>query len=203
MLTVETADAAEFVAGLGPAGQFSSGYSHLAELAAEVTQVKELHHFYPVLFYFRFPNAYYSISMSVFIALDTVALLTTGLSDDEYGWLTHSAAVSQLHRAALLLVRTLEDTFLPGGSPHRAEMPDADTCDRWHRRYIAACERFQRAGIQTVPNRAVGAAAPVSERVQWDSYIRKLAPALAYTMDEIDPAGSRPAASAESKLAHA
>jgi hypothetical protein len=54
LLTSETADAAELIAGLGGQGQFSSGYSNLAELASEMTQVKEMHHFYPVLMYFRF-----------------------------------------------------------------------------------------------------------------------------------------------------
>jgi hypothetical protein len=53
LFTGETADAAALVAGLGPRGQFSAGYSNLAELATAVTSVKEAHHFYPLLFYCR------------------------------------------------------------------------------------------------------------------------------------------------------
>ncbi len=195
LMTSKTDDAAELVAGLGPQGQFNSSYSNLADLAVEMTQVKELHHFYPVLFYFRFREPYYSVSMSALVALDTVTLLKTGLPDEQYGWLKSSASVSQLWHAALLLVTILEGTFLPGGSPDQPEPPDGPTQERWSRRYFAGLQRFQQAGIDTVANEQAGAAAYISLRTQWDAYITKLAPALAYSMNEIDRAGSQPAAS--------
>ena len=148
LLTSKTADAAELIASLGRQGQFSSGYSNLADLAAGMTQVKEMHHFYPVLTYFRFGEAYYSISMSALLALDTVTLLRTALHDEEYEWLKGSASVSQLWYAALLLLTRLEDTFLPGGAPDTCQQPDARTKDRWRCRYLAALQRFRQAGIR-------------------------------------------------------
>lgn len=195
LMTSGTDDAAVLIAGLGPQGQFNSGYSNLANLSAEMTQVKELHHFYPVLFYFRFCEPYYSVSMSILMALDTVTLLKTGLRDEQYGWLKSSASVSQLWHAALLLVKTLEDTFLPGGSPDEPQPPDSPTQERWRRRYFAGLQRLQEAGIQTITNEDSGVAAYVSLRTQWDGYITKLAPSLAYSISEIDRAGSQPAAS--------
>ena len=195
LMISKTDDAAELVAGLGPQGQFNSSYSNLADLAVEMTKVKELHHFYPVLFYFRFREPYYSVSMSALVALDTVTLLKTGLRDEQYGWLKSSASVSQLWHAALLLVTILEDTFLPGASPDQPEPPDGPTQERWSRRYFAGLQRFQQAGIDTVANEQAGAAAYILLRTQWDAYITKLAPSLAYSMNEIDRAGSQPAAS--------
>ncbi len=195
LMTSKTDDAAELVAGLGPQGQFNFSYSILADLAGEMTQVKELHHFYPVLFYFRFREPYYSVSMSALVALDTVTLLKTGLRDEQYGWLKSSASVSQLWHAALLLVTILEDTFLPGASPDQPEPPDGPTQERWSRRYFAGLQRFQQVGIETVTNEQAGAAAYIALRTQWDAYITKLAPSLAYSMNEIDRAGSQPAAS--------
>ena len=59
-----TGDAAELLARLGPQGQFSGGYTNLSELGVEMTQAKEAHHFYPVLFYFRFSDSYHSVSRS-------------------------------------------------------------------------------------------------------------------------------------------
>jgi hypothetical protein len=47
LLAGETGEAVELIAGLGPAGQFNAGYTNLAELAVEMTHVKESHHFYP------------------------------------------------------------------------------------------------------------------------------------------------------------
>ncbi|SEI15888.1 hypothetical protein SAMN02799636_06120 [Methylobacterium sp. 275MFSha3.1] len=79
LLTGESADAAELLARLGPQGQFSSGYTHLADLAASLSEMKEAHHFYPVLFYFRFRQPFYSVSAQVFVALDTVSLIRSGI----------------------------------------------------------------------------------------------------------------------------
>jgi hypothetical protein len=52
--SAETGDDAELIAGLGPEGKFDAGYSDLSEMAGDVAGAKESHHFYPVLFYFRF-----------------------------------------------------------------------------------------------------------------------------------------------------
>src|SRR5439155_5593256 len=52
LLTGLTGDAAELVARIAPAGRLEIAYDHLLESAAEITSVKEGHHFYPVLFYF-------------------------------------------------------------------------------------------------------------------------------------------------------
>ena len=57
-LSGETGDAAELLAHLFANNQLSAGYNNLSELAAEVTEAKEAHHFYPILFYFRFPEPY-------------------------------------------------------------------------------------------------------------------------------------------------
>lgn len=37
------------------------GYNDLAQVAVDLSEVKESHHFYPVLFYFRFQEPYYSV----------------------------------------------------------------------------------------------------------------------------------------------
>ena len=49
----DTADAADLIGAAGPQGNFSNGYTHLAQLASETRAVKESHHFYPVLVYFQ------------------------------------------------------------------------------------------------------------------------------------------------------
>jgi len=74
-LSACTGDAAELLARLGPQGQFSGGYTNLSELGVEMTQAKEAHHFYPVLFYFRFSDSYHAVSRCALVALDTVSLI--------------------------------------------------------------------------------------------------------------------------------
>src|SRR5215208_853313 len=112
ILSSETGDAAEVVARLGPRGQFDGGYQNIMEWAAETAQVKESHQFYPILFYFRFREPFYSISRTALTSLDTVTLIKTALDDKEYGWLKESAAVDDLWRGALLELKILAQNFI-------------------------------------------------------------------------------------------
>jgi hypothetical protein len=56
-----------------------------------MSQIKEAHHFYPVLFYFRFGEPYYSVSRSTLVTLDTVTLIKSALDDGRTAWLKESA----------------------------------------------------------------------------------------------------------------
>jgi hypothetical protein len=187
-----TGDAAELIADLGPEGKFDAGYSNLSEIAGDVAGAKESHHFYPVLFYFRFDEPFYSMSRTALVALDTVTLIKSALDDDEYAWLKESAAVAQLWRASMLLIKTLRDTFLSGNATGLQAAPDAQTLDGWHRRYSAALRRLGQAGLKTRGDEQAGANLYVSLRAEWDHHVKTLAAALAYRVEEIDPAGSRP-----------
>jgi hypothetical protein len=92
-LSGETGDAAELLAHLFANNQLSAGYNNLSELASEVTAAKEAHHFYPVLFYFRFPEPHYSVSRSWLVALDAASLIQSALPK-EAEWLKQSGAVT-------------------------------------------------------------------------------------------------------------
>jgi len=107
-LSGETGDAAEFLARLFPDGELSGGYNHLAEIGGELSMMKEGHHFYPVLFYFRFREPFYSVPRITLLCLDTVSLMKSALADDKAGWMKKSAAVSQLWCLSLMLISTLE-----------------------------------------------------------------------------------------------
>jgi hypothetical protein len=195
LASAETGDAAELVAGLGPQGKFDSGHSNLSELAVKVTEAKEGHHFYPVLFYFRFNEPHYAMSRMTLVALDSVALIKSALDDDKYEWLKESASAAQLWRACMMSLTNVKDNFLPGETGQK--QPDEQTRERWQRRYRAALQRFRQAGIETIADEAAGFEIYVSLRSEWDSLITSIAPLLAYEMDEIDPAGSHPESIAE------
>lgn len=189
-LSACSGDAAELLARLGSQGQFSAGYTNLSQLGVEMTQAKEAHHFYPVLFYFRFSDSYHSVSRSTLVALDTVSLINSALDDEKYRWLKETGAVAQLWAASMMLVTTLEDTFLPNGAPRQDAQPDRQTEDRWKARYDDALLRLRQAGVQTIDDARIGAEAYISCRMQWDHHIRNLAPSMAYSMEEIDSAMS-------------
>jgi len=54
------------------------------------------HDFYPVLFYFRFPEARYSASRTTLLLLDAVSLIRAAVPDGENGWIKRTASVDQL-----------------------------------------------------------------------------------------------------------
>ncbi|HEX8265807.1 MAG TPA: hypothetical protein VF596_10400 [Pyrinomonadaceae bacterium] len=147
-----------------------------------------------MLFYFRFSEPHYAVSRFTLLALDSVTLIKSALDDQKYEWLKESAAVAQLWRASMLLLTNLTENFLPGETGKK--QPDEQTRERWHLRYQAALERFRQAGIEIIADETAGFEIYVL-RVRWDNLIASLAPLLAYEMEEIDPAGSRPGSAAE------
>jgi hypothetical protein len=165
----------------------SAGYNNLSELAAEFTDAKEAHHFYPILFDFRFPEPYYSVSRSWLVALDAVSLIRSALPK-EADWLKQSGAVTQLSAAALLLLTTLNNVFLPEKAS--AEANDADH-RLWRIRFESARQRLKEAGISVTDDLQGSLQSYMEQRRRWDQLIFLLGSSMAYQPSEIDTATHR------------
>jgi len=186
LLTGESDDAAELLAGGGPGGQFDGSRSTISDLANSMSQIKEAHQIYPVLFYFRFTQSFYSVSSSGFTALDLVSLVETALSHQKYTWLKESAVVAQLWSASLLMLRLLERTFV------RDTFADSTASESaWRERYRNAVQRLQRAGIPTAEDENAGAERYVALRREWDPDVATLSRSMRINLHEIDPAVAR------------
>jgi hypothetical protein len=192
LATDETGDAAELLAGLGPQGEFQSGYQCLVTFADQMAEFKESHHFYSVIVYFRFREPHYAISRLATVMLDTVTLIKSALDDRRYAWLKESSAVSQLWRASMHLMRLLAVSFLPGGAPDNEPDPSPEQLERWRQRYFAGVARLRQAKIETMADEQAGAEVYCSLRARWDRYVREFADHMAQDFAAMDPAGSRP-----------
>jgi hypothetical protein len=181
----ETGDAAELLVRWGPGGRFDGGYNNLSTLAGEVAAIKETHHFYPVLFYFRFQDAYYAPARILLVALDAAALVRTALDPRELGWLQQSAALAEFERASVLLLHTLGQHF-PVHPERSVDHPQAR--ERWQQRYGQALLRLREAGIATRADQEAGAREYLELRAQWEPGIEALASAHAFRIDEVDAA---------------
>ena len=122
-------------------------------------EVKEAHHFYPVLFYFRFRQPIYPVSQSALVALDAVTLIRSALDDRRYGWLKESAAVEQLWRASLILVTTLEEAFPFDGAREQPRSTREEVLKCWHRRYQSGMQHLRRAGVEVTTDEQAGSEA--------------------------------------------
>lgn len=187
ILSAETSDAGELLARLAPQGQFSSGYSHLISLGSAMADMKEAHHFYPVLFYFRFREPYYAVSAQTLLVLDTASLIRTTLSGADATWLKEAAAVEALWGVAQKLVITLEMTFLPGDPP-ATKAADPRERQRWRAHWERAASRLAEAGI-AVAREEPAAQAYIDLRAQWWPHIARLAPAMAYRIEDVEGCG--------------
>jgi hypothetical protein len=184
LATCRTGDAAVLVAGLAPGGDWSSGTSVLWELAADIAATKEAHHFYPVLFYMRFAEPYYSMSFAALVLLDTVTIIRSVLNDRN-STVQKLRALDQIWEGSLLLLTSLEQTFLPQGLAS-AQPPDASARELWRKRVYNALPQLQAAGLDT-SEYADACSRYVELRSQWDSHIQRLAPSMLYSMQQIDP----------------
>jgi hypothetical protein len=192
LLTAQTDDAVEWLAGIATGNRFDATYSTLSEVAAEAAKVKESHHFYPVLALFRFREPFYAMSSSVCRCLDLVSLIKSALDDEQFGWVKESASVAQLWRAALLTTKLLDEAQNLHGEAKHGEEPDEATRERWRQRYLTAVRRLRQAKVSTYPDEAVGAEIYASLRAEWEHRVVAIAPGMGYEMKEIDPAGVHP-----------
>jgi hypothetical protein len=183
-----TGDAAVLIQAIGPDGQFSAGYNNLSSIAEAMVSIREAHELYPVLFYFRFPEPRYSSSRITFIALDAVSLIRAAIPDGKNGWIKHTASLYQVWEASISLLKTLEDTLIPGKSHENPGEPSDADRDLWRRRYYRALEMFREAGIETLPEKERGADAYIAMRACWNRYVVDLASYMAWPMNEIDTA---------------
>ena len=178
----QTGDAVELLTRLFPDGQTSAGYNVMVQWASAMSSVKETHHFYPVLCYFRFTDVRYSMARTALITLETTALIRTALDARHFGWVRGSAALEQLEGSARLLVETLaEATHVPLDGAKRS-----GAGARWERRFTTALARLRHAGIDVTDDVEAGLAEYVRLRESWDAPLVRLAGLLGYTPDQID-----------------
>jgi hypothetical protein len=187
LMTAQTGDGARLVAGLFPEGHFDAGVSVLADMAAELSRVKEAHHLYPVLFYFRFPQPLYELSRFTLVLLDAVAFVRTALDDRQAGWVKRLGVLDHLERGGLVMIDTLHRVYLREGG---AGPPDAEEAEvaAWRRRYVRGLEVLREAGLPVRRDTARGSDAYVALRAQWSEALLKLGGAIGHRPDEIDPA---------------
>lgn len=177
LMTGGSGDAAQMLARLGPDGDFSNATSELGNLARSLAMTKEAHHFYPLLFYFRFREPLYSVSRMTFILLDLTTLIDTTLDRQKYGALVRSAAVGSLQSCARLLLSTLDRNF-----PSVEEEQTYSLTEDFEGSYAAALDVLRSGGVDTQAHMARYA----DQRGQWEALVRRVGPALGYGMGEID-----------------
>lgn len=186
LMTGGTGDAAEMLARLGPDGELGDAVSELGNLVQPLARTKEAHHFYPLLFYFRFNEPLYSVSRFGFVLLDLTTLIATTLDGEKHKSLVRSAPVDALARGALLLLETLDRNFPTADGSEAAPQPRDQ-----EESYAAALATLRRAGIDPRRNGELYR----QPRARWEPVVLRVGPAIGFDRNEIDcrlrPSGFR------------
>ena len=187
LLSGMTGSSAEMLVRIAPQGRVDSGFSTLSDLASSVIQLKEMHHFYPVLLYFRFKEAYYSVSFMTGMVLDCASLIESGTDAKEYAWLQSSGTLAELWSGSLLLLDMIQGVFGPakGRGPKR-RTTESDV-EQWRHHYLRSLDLFKRAGIQPAPDVEQGASRYIELRTEWAHKINALAQSMLYPIEDVDP----------------
>lgn len=185
--TADTGDAAEFVARLGAGGDLSGAQQTLADLAADLLQLVESHHFYPVLHYMRFREPFYAPPRIMLLVLDTASLLKSALDPERYQAVVRSAALAQVWGGSMHLLDVVADAYPALSRPGQGQESDDGTAASWRERYHEAEAQLRAAGIAT--RGAQGVDSYITLRGTWEPYIRAFADHLAYNWDMVTLSG--------------
>lgn len=172
-LSGKTDDAAELLARLTDGPDLSMSRQHLSSAADILRQIYQTHRFYPVLHYFHYRESYYALPRILFVALESTALLRSALDPKHYSALIRSSVVDELFEAAMALLRELVSGI-------RASSPSDEELMEWRKRYVNAATRLADAGIHVRDDVAVAMNEYVSDRMQWDFALCKLATYMLY-----------------------
>jgi hypothetical protein len=174
--TQRTGDGARLVAGLAAQGGVSAVLSQLASTGSYMERLSETHRSYPVLRYFHYREARYSLPRVLLITLDAAALVGTALADLPGPPDGEPPALALVHGAARDLLGEL--------APRASAAPGEE--DEWRRRFAVAVEQFRAAGLQ-VRDDPGAADEYVRWRREWDGPLSALTSAMLYDRGQIEP----------------
>jgi hypothetical protein len=173
-----TGDAAELLAALSTQGKLSDTRGYLTDVGDKLLEILQTHRSYPVLRYFHFRQARYSLPRILLIALDSITLLEAALGPRETTRLISAATATEVKQGALqLLDELVPQPQQPGGIQHRRQ---------WDSRYRKALSCLRQAGVRLPPDADEKADHYAHLRQRWDPPLRALGHQMAYPWQQID-----------------
>ena len=176
-------NAAELLLGWGTGGEFDNAKQDITNMARNLLHLLESHHSYPILHYFRFHEAQYSLARMTLITMDTATLIKTALHQQQYRTLISSTAVTELQSGGLYMLKQLANSFLPNRS-NKAHSQEKE----WREWYYLVVKRLKSGGIRVPENIEAGADKYVFLRREWNDDVAAFAKHMAFRWSDIAPA---------------
>lgn len=174
-----TGDAAVLLGALSTDGKLSDSRDYLTSIGDSLIQMFQTHRSYPVLQYFHFRQARYSLPRVLLVAFDAASLLDAILGPAGEARSISIAAAAELWGGAEELLGELRRRTAQ--SP-----PAALRCEEWRGRYRQALEQLRSSGVALPERASLSADRYVELRSGWDPPLRDVADEMAYPWAEID-----------------
>ncbi|SDB08132.1 Ion channel [Desulfonatronum thiosulfatophilum] len=186
--TLNSGDPSEYVSRLAVDQELIYAQQQFAEISVQLSNILESHHFYPILQYFRFPQAQYSIPRILFVTLDTVSLLKTTLDEKRFAPQIRGAAVEEMWSGGMSLLSYFTEAMLSEQS--RTALPEprkSPESVQWTDHYHKARTQMHKWGVPVRENAEAGLREYNAYRLQWEHGIIALGDLMLFEKDETFP----------------
>ena len=192
--TGKRANVVELLLGWGIGGEFDYVKQEMTNMSRNLLYVLESHRSYPILHYFRFKEAYYSVSRMGLMTMDTVTLIKSALHPEKYKSLINSTAVTELQSGGFYMLTTLGESFLPKKYARKLYYAES----QWREWYYYVVGRLEAEGIKVPDDIEKGADVYVSLRRDWNTSVVSLGLHMKFKWRDIAPAESEVTTSVKS-----
>jgi hypothetical protein len=184
----EGADVAGFITHHFVEGRFYGLRDALRTASRDIQGLLESHIEHPVIHYFHPQEVYKSIPRVLFLLLETCAVISAALDNEENAELRNYPEVRTLEASARHVLHQLVETLdLERRMRPREQKPaEADEDERrWRSRFNQTCERLRESGIKTRDNIEKGWEEYRARREDWESELQRLALYHGYDWEEV------------------
>jgi len=179
--TADTADSAELLARLAADNNILTLHQDISQIAQDLIHLLESNNSYPVLFYFRYRQIYYTLPRILYLTMDVATLLKTAFDPEKYRSVTNSSGAVELWYGGNHMLEELCRSLVPKVYVKKQDSREA----HWRSHYFQALKRFEAEGIKTVSDPEAGADSYVALRHQWAPNLDKLIHYMGYESGKI------------------
>lgn len=184
----EGADVAGFITHHFVEGRFYGLRDALRTATRDIQRLLESHIEHPVIHYFHPPEVYKSLPRILFLMLETCAVISAALDNEENAELRNYPEVRTLEASARHVLQELVVTLDLERRGKRYELKSAATAEdehRWRTRFRQTVERLRQSGIKTRDNIENGWKVYRARRQDWESDLQRLALYHGYDWEEV------------------
>jgi len=179
--TADTADSAELLARLAADNNIVTLHQDISQIAHDLIHLLESNNSYPVLFYFRYRQTYYTLPRILYLTIDMATLLKTAFDPEKYQAIINSSGAAELWFGGNHMLEEFCRNLIPKVPTKEQESREA----RWRSHYFQALKRLEAEGIKTISDPETGADSYVAMRYQWASKLEKLIYYMGYESGNI------------------